>query len=133
MLEAPVGVGGARAGRASIICGGDAELFARIKPLFKCFATRIHHVGPVDNASIVKSIDILIAGANLAVACEGFHLGARAGIDPDPGDSRADREDGDADAVWLAVARAVRGCDGEGLGRGGLGVRNEGDGAGYGD
>lgn len=84
MLEAPVGNGvvGARAGRASVICGGEAELFARIEPLFKCFATTIHHVGPVGNASIVKSIDILISGVNLAAACEGFLLGARAGIDP---------------------------------------------------
>ena len=55
MLEAPAGVGGARAGRASIICGGDAELFARIKPLFECFATTIPHVGPVGNASISRS------------------------------------------------------------------------------
>ena len=85
MLEAPVGNGvvGAREARSSVICGGDIELFARIKPLFECFATTIHHVGDVGNASIVKSIDILIAGVNLAVACEGFLLGARAGIDPD--------------------------------------------------
>ena len=85
MLEAPVGNGvvGAREGRSSVICGGDAKLFARIEPLFQCFATTIHHVGPIGNASIVKSIDILVAGVNLAVACEGFLLGARAGIDPD--------------------------------------------------
>lgn len=85
MLEAPVGNGvvGAREGRSSVICGGDAALFARIEPLFRCFATTIHHVGPIGNASIVKSIDILVAGVNLAVACEGFILGARAGIDPD--------------------------------------------------
>lgn len=85
MLEAPVGNGvvGAREGRASVICGGDRELFQRIEPLFRCFATTIHHVGPVGNASIVKSIDILVSGVNLAAACEGFLLGARAGIDPD--------------------------------------------------
>ena len=85
MLEAPVGNGvvGAREGRSSLICGGDPGLFTRIEPLLRCFATTIHHVGPIGNASIVKSIDILIAGVNLAVACEGFILGARAGIDPD--------------------------------------------------
>lgn len=85
MLEAPVGNGvvGARAGRSSVICGGDAALFARIAPLFRCFATTIHHVGPIGNASIVKSIDILVAAINLAGACEGFLLGVRAGIDPD--------------------------------------------------
>lgn len=85
MLEAPVGNGvvGAREGRSSVICGGDLNLFARIEPLFRCFATSIHHVGPIGNASIVKSIDILLAGVNLAVACEGFLLGTRAGIDPD--------------------------------------------------
>lgn len=85
MLEAPVGNGvvGAREGRSSVICGGDPGLFTRIEPLLRCFATTIHHVGPIGNASIVKSIDILIAGVNLAVACEGFILGARAGIDPD--------------------------------------------------
>ncbi|MBK8741918.1 MAG: NAD(P)-dependent oxidoreductase [Betaproteobacteria bacterium] len=85
MLEAPVGNGvvGARECRSSVICGGDAALFAQIEPLFRCFATTIHHVGPVGSASIVKSIDILVAGVNLAVACEGFILGARAGIDPD--------------------------------------------------
>lgn len=85
MLEAPVGNGvvGAREGRASVICGGDAKLFQRMRPIFECFATTIHHVGDVGKASIVKSIDILIAGVNLAVACEGFLLGARAGIDPD--------------------------------------------------
>lgn len=85
MLEAPVGNGvvGAREGRASVICGGDVALFRRIEPLFRCFATTIHHVGPIGSASIVKSIDILISGINLAAACEGFLLGARAGIDPD--------------------------------------------------
>lgn len=85
MLEAPVGNGvvGAREGRASVICGGERELFLRIEPLLRCFATTIHHVGPVGNASIVKSIDILVSGVNLAAACEGFLLGARAGIDPD--------------------------------------------------
>lgn len=85
MLEAPVGNGvvGAREGRSSVICGGDPALFQRIEPLFRCFATTIHHVGPIGNGSIVKSIDILIAGINLAAACEGFLLGARAGIDPD--------------------------------------------------
>ncbi len=85
MLEAPVGNGvvGAREGRASVICGGDRALFERIEPLFRCFATTIHHVGPLGNASIVKSIDILVSGINLAAACEGFLLGARAGIDPD--------------------------------------------------
>lgn len=59
------------------------KLYARIEPLFQCLATTIHHVGPIGNASIVKSIDILVAGVNLAVACEGFLLGARVGIDPD--------------------------------------------------
>lgn len=85
MLEAPVGNGvvGAREARASVICGGDRALFERVEPLLRCFATTIHHVGPLGNASIVKSIDILISGINLAAACEGFLLGARAGIDPD--------------------------------------------------
>jgi 3-hydroxyisobutyrate dehydrogenase len=85
MLEAPVGNGvvGAREGRSSVICGGDVAVFDRVRPLFECFATTIHHVGQLGNASIVKSIDILIAGVNLAVACEGFLLGMRAGIDPD--------------------------------------------------
>jgi 3-hydroxyisobutyrate dehydrogenase-like beta-hydroxyacid dehydrogenase len=85
MLEAPVGNGvvGAREGRASVICGGDAQRFAQIQPLFRCFATTIHHVGPIGHASIVKSIDILLAAVNLAAACEGFLLGTRAGIDPD--------------------------------------------------
>lgn len=85
MLEAPVGNGvvGAREGRSSVICGGDAALFRRIEPLLRCFATTLHHVGPLGNASIVKAIDILISGINLAAACEGFLLGARAGIDPD--------------------------------------------------
>jgi 2-hydroxymethylglutarate dehydrogenase len=86
MLEAPVGngvVGVREEGRASVICGGDAALFKRIEPLFRCFATTIHHVGPIGDASTVKSIDILISGVNLAAACEGFMLGVRAGIDPD--------------------------------------------------
>lgn len=85
MLEAPVGNGvvGAREGRASVICGGDAALFRKVEPLFHCFATTIHHVGPIGHASTVKSIDILISGINLAAACEGFMLGVRAGIDPD--------------------------------------------------
>jgi 2-hydroxymethylglutarate dehydrogenase len=85
MLEAPVGNGvvGVREGRASVICGGERSLFEKIEPLFRCFATTIHHVGPIGHASTVKSIDILISGVNLAAACEGFMLGVRAGIDPD--------------------------------------------------
>ena len=69
-----------REGRSSVICGGDLALFRRIEPLFRCFATTLHPVGPIGNASIVKTIDILISGITLAAACEGFLLGARAGV-----------------------------------------------------
>ena len=84
-IEAPVsgGVGGAKGKTLTIIVGGERADYERALPLLNMVGTQITHVGPVGAGSMIKLLNQLLVGANLAAVLEAFVLGKRAGIEPD--------------------------------------------------
>lgn len=85
LLDAPVSGGseGAKQGTLSIMVGGDAEAFARARPVLAAMGRTITHLGPSGSGQITKAINqIIVAGTYWAVA-EGMALGLKAGLDMD--------------------------------------------------
>lgn len=83
-LDAPIsgGVAGARDGTLSIMVGGDAAVFGRLKPLLEVMGKNIYLAGGVGAGTTVKLINqMMLAICGMGVF-EGLVLGAKAGIDP---------------------------------------------------
>lgn len=84
-LDAPVsgGQAGAENGQLSIMCGGEAEVFAKAEAIMNCYAKAIVHAGPAGAGQLTKMVNqICIAGVVQGLA-EGLHFAKRAGLDPE--------------------------------------------------
>ncbi len=84
-LDAPVsgGEAGAIAGTLTIMVGGDADAFARARPIFAGMGTRVTHIGPSGHGQTAKLCNQVLAAVNLLASCEALVLGAKAGLDLD--------------------------------------------------
>lgn len=84
-LDAPVsgGTAGAQAGTLTVMVGGDKAAFEEAMPVLKAIGQNIHHVGPVGQGSVVKLVNQLLVGINMAGVVEGMVLGVKAGADPE--------------------------------------------------
>jgi 3-hydroxyisobutyrate dehydrogenase-like beta-hydroxyacid dehydrogenase len=83
MLDAPVTGSSPRAedGTLTIMVGGEAEDFARAKPVFEAMGKLIIHAGPLGDGQMVKLINNAVAASNCAVLAQALVVGARAGVD----------------------------------------------------
>lgn len=84
-IDAPVsgGVEGARNGRLSIMCGGDALVLENVRPALECYGARISLMGGTGAGQATKAVNqVMVAGINEAV-CEALALGAKLGLDAD--------------------------------------------------
>jgi 3-hydroxyisobutyrate dehydrogenase len=82
-IDAPVsgGQAGAQNGVLTVMCGGDAEPYARAEPAIASFARMCKLLGPSGAGQLTKMINqICIAGLVQGLA-EGLHFGQRAGLD----------------------------------------------------
>ena len=82
-LDAPVSGGdvGARSATLSIMTGGSADAFERVRPLLEAMGkTIIHEGGPGSGQHTKMCNQIVIAGTMIGV-CESLLYGARAGLD----------------------------------------------------
>ena len=82
-LDAPVsgGTTGAEAGTLTVMVGGTPEDFLGVLPILKAVGKKIVHAGPVGAGAVVKLMNQLIVGINLAGAVEAMVLGVKAGVD----------------------------------------------------
>jgi 3-hydroxyisobutyrate dehydrogenase-like beta-hydroxyacid dehydrogenase len=71
----------AEAGRLNVMVGADADVFARLEPLIRCFAENVFHVGGPGTGHVVKLLNNFIAQAICTATAEAFAVGQRAGID----------------------------------------------------
>ncbi len=81
-LDAPVsgGVEGARKATLVMMVGGDANAFARAKPLFGAISARAEHMGPVGSGQATKAVNqVMVAGINQAVT-EALAFGEALGL-----------------------------------------------------
>ncbi len=83
-VDAPVsgGQAGAEAGQLTIMCGGEAEAFARAEPVIGAYAKAARLMGGPGAGQLTKMVNqICIAGLVQGLA-EGLHFAKRAGLDP---------------------------------------------------
>ena len=82
-LDAPVsgGQAGAQNGMLTVMCGGDAEAFARIEAVAQAFSRSIVLLGASGSGQLAKMVNqVCIAGLVQGLA-EGIAFGQRAGLD----------------------------------------------------
>lgn len=83
VVDAPVsgGQAGAEGGKLTVMCGGDAEMVKRVKPLMECYAAKVVHIGNSGSGQLAKMVNqICIAGVLQGLA-EAIHFGQSANLD----------------------------------------------------
>jgi 3-hydroxyisobutyrate dehydrogenase-like beta-hydroxyacid dehydrogenase len=83
VVDAPVSGGGAAAekGELAVMVGADREVYERIKPAFKQFASMVVHAGEPGAGTRMKLARNMLTFTGYAAACEAMRLAERAGID----------------------------------------------------
>lgn len=83
-VDAPVSGGQERAesGDLSIICGGDADVVERIKPLLDSCARQVFYMGEVGQGLAMKLCNNMLIQVGTIAVAEAMVLGAKAGLDP---------------------------------------------------
>jgi 3-hydroxyisobutyrate dehydrogenase len=82
-VDAPVsgGQAGAENGALTVMCGGEAEPYARAEKVIAAYARMCKLLGPVGSGQLTKMVNqICIAGLVQGLA-EGIHFAKRAGLD----------------------------------------------------
>ncbi|HZW48217.1 MAG TPA: NAD(P)-dependent oxidoreductase [Microvirga sp.] len=82
-IDAPVsgGQAGAENGVLTVMCGGDADVYAKVEPVIMSFARACRLMGEAGAGQLTKMINqICIAGVVQGLA-EGIHFGKKAGLD----------------------------------------------------
>lgn len=86
LVDSPVtgGPDSARAGNLTLLAAGAPEAVAAVKPWQLRIGKQVFVMGDrPGQAQVMKLVNNLLLAANLVTACEGFVMGAKAGIDPD--------------------------------------------------
>lgn len=84
VMDAPVsgGVGGARAGTLTFICGGDAASVERARPVLMNMGRNVFHAGAVGAGQIAKICNNMLLAIHMIGTCEALQLGVDNGLDP---------------------------------------------------
>lgn len=82
-LDAPLsgGAPGAQARMLMFMVGGEAEVFARVRPVFEKIGRAAFHLGPVGSGSVAKLVNSLVAFSTTMASLEGLSLAVRCGLD----------------------------------------------------
>lgn len=83
-LDAPVLGSLAQAERRELVfvVGGDADAFARARPVFDAMGRLVRHVGPSGAGATIKLLNNMISGAVTAALGEAAVVSEAAGVDP---------------------------------------------------
>ena len=71
----------AEAGRLNVMVGAEADVFAQIEPVIRCFAENVFHVGGPGAGHTIKLLNNFIGQAICTATAEAFAVGQRAGVD----------------------------------------------------
>lgn len=82
-LDAPVsgGTRGAREATLAVMAGGDADLYARCKPVLDAIGKNVFHTGDIGTGNVAKLINNQLAFVSMMAMNEALVIGAKAGID----------------------------------------------------
>ncbi len=83
-LDAPVsgGVGGAKAGTLTFICGGSEEAFSKAKPILDAMGKNIFHAGDHGSGQVAKICNNMLLAILMSGTSEALALGVKNGLDP---------------------------------------------------
>ena len=83
MIDAPVsgGVGGAKGGTLTFMCGGTKDGFSRAKPFLDIMGKNIFHAGDAGNGQVAKIANNMLLGIHMIGTCEAFNLAEKLGLD----------------------------------------------------
>jgi 2-hydroxy-3-oxopropionate reductase len=83
-VDAPVSGGevGAKAASLSIMCGGDAAVFERVRPLLETMGKNITLVGGHGDGQTTKVANQIIVALQIAAVSEALLFASKAGADP---------------------------------------------------
>jgi len=84
MLDAPVSGGekGAREATLSIMVGGNADVFDRVRPLFEVLGRNIVRIGGHGAGQVAKACNQIVGAVTLEAVAEGMTLARKNGVDP---------------------------------------------------
>ncbi len=82
-VDAPVsgGVAGAEQATLTFMCGGEAEAFARAKPILEQMGRNVIHAGGAGNGQAAKVCNNMILGITMLGVSEAFALAEKLGLD----------------------------------------------------
>ncbi len=82
-IDAPVSGGnlGAINGALTVMCGGEAEVFARVQPVIFAFARAVTLLGGPGAGQLTKMVNQICVSTVLQGLAEGLAFGERAGLD----------------------------------------------------
>ncbi|WP_348677460.1 3-hydroxyisobutyrate dehydrogenase [Alcanivorax profundi] len=84
MIDAPVsgGVGGAKAGTLTFICGGQEEAIDRARPVLKCMGAQVFRAGDNGAGQLAKICNNMLLAIHMIGTAEALQMGADHGLDP---------------------------------------------------
>jgi len=82
-VDAPVSGGkrGAEEGSLTVMCGGDAAVVERVRPVLAAFGKSIVHCGDVGAGDMVKAVNQALLAIHIWATGEGLATLAKAGVD----------------------------------------------------
>jgi 3-hydroxyisobutyrate dehydrogenase-like beta-hydroxyacid dehydrogenase len=83
LIDAPVsgGVEAVKTGELAAMVGADRDVYERIKPIFKQWASMVVHAGGPGAGTQMKLARNMLTFTSFAAACEAMQLAERAGLD----------------------------------------------------
>ena len=84
-LDAPVSGMAERAvdGTLAVMCGGDEDVFEKIRPYFERVGTNVAYMGQVGSGQFTKLINQLLFDINVAAVAEILPLALKVGLNPE--------------------------------------------------
>ena len=84
MIDAPVSGGEPKAvdGTLSIMCGGEQEVYDKVKDILLKMGSSAVLVGKIGSGNMTKLANQIIVAVNIAAMSEAFVLATKAGVDP---------------------------------------------------
>lgn len=85
LIDAPVSgaEAGAHDGTLVFMCGGEAAVLERARPVLEAMSRQVFHLGPIGSGHVMKTINNLITALTFMATAEGLVLGKRCGLDPE--------------------------------------------------
>lgn len=83
-IDAPVsgGTTAAKAGSLTVMWGGEAAVFERVRPVCEAFGKKIVHAGPVGSGDALKAVNNALLAVHILSTAEGLAVLVKAGVDP---------------------------------------------------